>query len=834
MTLRILTALPILSAASVFAATSFEAESPIYINNVSTSVIPADLDGDGDLDLVVSGSGAATVVENAGGSFASTIVISAVSSVAYPADIDGDTDLDIVVFDRRSASITWSENIGSGNFGSPVAITNFFEPRVMFPPADIDGDGDIDIFFQTSNRSTVYYLLNSGTGGTFGSTTAVNLPSGNLVSPVAIDIDGDGRPELISSDNRGTNAASDDAIISYAFAGTGPITIAGPTTLAEGHRFVGVGLIDGDSDLDLVVRDYALGRIEWLTNDGSGVYTTGGDIGESGFPSTATVADGDIFISADFEPVVYYSGTGGSFAAAVTIETPDSSFNHLAAGDFDGDGRADLITTESTGSRLHLQESAGSFASPVVVSAAIGDIQAVVIDAASGGNVPDIFFATEAGKIFRTAKAEGGFSGLVQVSEGHGEVTQIYLADIDGVNGPDLVSIATNDNRVRWCPRNVDGSFAPPITVDSSGSFPNAAAFGDFDGDTDLDIAVSYGGDDACGWHSLDAGGSTFTFNPLPGVVSSARGIAVGDLDSDEDTDIYCGSFSTGNIFRYINNAGTFASAANIGTADTSLNTLDLADADADGDLDLFSSESSGVSSTVSLLVNDGAGNFAAANSFATERAGLRNIAFGDFDDDGDTDFASANSNDDITSWRENDGIGVFTKQNLTPDALSQPYNVAVGDLDADGDLDILVSSRFISRLGWHENTLVTAPPSDLVTTWALGLGVPEDEAIDLSSDGDFDGNTLVQEFAFGLDPLASDQPISATDTAFAYDRRKDATAIGLTYTPETSVDLSAWDPATLAVSGSVDDDYETVALPISSFVPRQFFRVGISYTPAQ
>jgi hypothetical protein len=139
--------------------------------NGSFSVFAADIDNDGDLDILSSSKKKGTIaLYKNNGLPSSTWVMTnidtgaiGVSSVTS-ADMDNDGDLDVIVTSQTNNSITWYENIaGDGSTWSPFAITlTANEPRSVFI-ADIDGDGDMDVLAADFNGNKINWYENSST-----------------------------------------------------------------------------------------------------------------------------------------------------------------------------------------------------------------------------------------------------------------------------------------------------------------------------------------------------------------------------------------------------------------------------------------------------------------------------------------------------------------------------------------------------------------------------------------------------------------------------------------------------------------------------------------------
>ncbi|MFC1604818.1 FG-GAP-like repeat-containing protein [Planctomycetota bacterium] len=134
----------------------------------------ADLDGDGDLDVLSASYWDDKIVwyENDGaGRFGSQQVISVVDYLksVYAADLDGDDDLDVI--SASSRKIAWYENDGTGLFGPQQVITTETNLPDSVYAADLDGDGDLDVL-STSYRNRIDWYENDGTGR-FGSQQVV-------------------------------------------------------------------------------------------------------------------------------------------------------------------------------------------------------------------------------------------------------------------------------------------------------------------------------------------------------------------------------------------------------------------------------------------------------------------------------------------------------------------------------------------------------------------------------------------------------------------------------------------------------------------------------------
>ncbi|QIE60603.1 T9SS type A sorting domain-containing protein [Rasiella rasia] len=183
---------------------------PIWQSNEVKRVQMADLDGDGDLDIIVCNNLLDTVhwhenLNGAGAFGTRQIVDMSADGVfdAVGADIDGDGDMDIVAAIDFEQSAVWYENLdGAGNFGTENSIS-FLLPscRSVFP-VDIDNDGDLDVVANSAGSTTISWFENTDGQGTFGPQNIVASGDPTYASDViSRDIDGDGDFDIIGTYN---------------------------------------------------------------------------------------------------------------------------------------------------------------------------------------------------------------------------------------------------------------------------------------------------------------------------------------------------------------------------------------------------------------------------------------------------------------------------------------------------------------------------------------------------------------------------------------------------------------------------------------------------------
>jgi hypothetical protein len=146
---------------------------------------PADLDGDGDLDVLAPGFGG--LLRNQGGVLSPfpTQLPAGAFAPHWLADVDGDGDLDLFA----GAGARLFLNQGNATFVAAVGYptTGPFDRYGCF---DADGDGDVDVLAASG------LWRNDGSGAFVFAAGNHATPLGLLLGPVAADYDGDGDREL--------------------------------------------------------------------------------------------------------------------------------------------------------------------------------------------------------------------------------------------------------------------------------------------------------------------------------------------------------------------------------------------------------------------------------------------------------------------------------------------------------------------------------------------------------------------------------------------------------------------------------------------------------------
>lgn len=185
---------------------NFAERSPIFPGRNNGIIQLADLDGDGDKDLLMSAvfNGRVSWFENdpSISRWKEHFFPSAKSGWAtvLPVDLDGDTDIDIAI--ASSIGVEWFENDGQGTFTLKQTFANEEETWKKIISTDLDQDGSIDLVLIEPKNHQVLWYRNDGTGYfTEGILMIPNLQGVDNVSMA--DIDGDGDDDFVTTSEFG-------------------------------------------------------------------------------------------------------------------------------------------------------------------------------------------------------------------------------------------------------------------------------------------------------------------------------------------------------------------------------------------------------------------------------------------------------------------------------------------------------------------------------------------------------------------------------------------------------------------------------------------------------
>jgi len=476
---------------------------------------------------------------------------------------------------------------GDGTFGPVVNYSAANFDPTFAAVGDFNGDGKLDLAISNGDGG-VGVLLGNG-DGTFqspvGSASGVNSPGSLAVG----DFNGDGKPDLA--------VASSGSVAVLVSNGDGTFQTSGIYEAGGDGPYVTAGDLNGDGKLDLVVSNQCppgctsgQSPILVLLGLGAGQFQTPavyprpsgiipgagviGDFNGDGKPDFA-VAQGCLGYNCDISQgsvgVFLGKGDGSLQSPSLTLVPDDLYLMSLAAGDFNQDGKLDLLVGNFC---------TDSFCNSGWVSVLLGNGDGTfrkTADFKAGGNGGgrvaaghfnqdgklDLAVATSQGVSILLGNGDGTFRPPSTYSIGNGTADSIAVGDFNGDGKPDLVVANLSPGGVSVMLGRGDGTFGPAVLYDSGPEGPTSVAVGDFNGDGKLDIAVvdcpicvSSNGTDVV---ALLLGNGDGTFQkPLTFDTGSYLGdisptVAVGDINGDGKLDLL-----VTNVVMLGNGNGTF------------------------------------------------------------------------------------------------------------------------------------------------------------------------------------------------------------------------------------------------------------------------------------
>ncbi len=627
------------------------------------------------------------------------------------ADLDGDGDLDVVTANFHEGTISVLLNNGDGTFADDVKYEAGFEPASI-AIGDLDDDGDLDLVvssggganFDGNLPGTVSVLLNPG-DGTFANQTIHDL--GILPFSVALgDLDGDDDLDMAIAVRQDDEATPNGVQIMFN-SGNGTFVFGANIFAGDYPAFVVIGDLDDDEDLDLAVTSWTEEIVSVFLNNGGGRFANGvtypAGIGPVGLAVGDLDDDGDLDLAAANLGPVFNPGTtvsillnsgNATFAMPVPYGVGQAPSSVIIT-DLDADGDADLALTnlhDDTASVL-LNNGDATFADDVTYG--VGDGPSFVAAGDFDGDVDRDLAVVNS---FRNtlsilhAHSDGSFQDVVNLDVGEGP-SAVAIDDLDGDGDLDLAvairgGIPFVPGKVSILLNQGDGAFAEQVAF-GTGTYPEFVAIGDLDGDGDGDIAVTDTVDHTVSI-LLNGGAGRFADAVAYNTGPSPLYLAIGDLDDDGDLDLAVANGDGENVSILLNHGdGTFADHVTyqVGGGDFSIPTsIALGDVDGDGDLDFAVGLLEPLS--VSVQLNNGMGAF--GNEVLYSSTMCESVAFADLDGDRDLDLLSACGSIGV---RLNDGKGIFAEPVYYESISSSAYALDTGDMDGDGDLDIVAGA---------------------------------------------------------------------------------------------------------------------------------------------
>jgi FG-GAP-like repeat len=235
------------------------------------SIVAADLNGNGSMDLAVANrdsDNATVLINNGAGMFAGTTYPAGVAPrgvTAMDVDMDGDNDLAITL--HRDRTILVMMNAGNGTYtnGQLISVGGQLRP-VGITSADFDSNGMPDLAVATSGNGLNFVSVLLNTAGTLAAPANFNSGGQNPSAIATADLDGDGSSDLVVSNPDSGNIG---VLANNGFGSFGPAT-----SIMTGSQAseITIGALDGNTSMDIAVTNTSASTTSVVLNLDTGCY----------------------------------------------------------------------------------------------------------------------------------------------------------------------------------------------------------------------------------------------------------------------------------------------------------------------------------------------------------------------------------------------------------------------------------------------------------------------------------------------------------------------------------------------------------------------------------
>jgi hypothetical protein len=343
-----------LFAASTLASAQFETRGRFIANHTPYSIAVGDFNRDGVPDLAIAAAGTNTnniviLLGNGDGTFrhevSYTVGVGPTSLVA--ADFNHDGNLDLAIANSLSDYVSILLGNGDGTFRPGPQNPPVTPPGTRIATGDFNGDGKPDLVTIGSNVISV--LLGNG-DGTFQN-AVTTAPLFYVESMGLGDFNGDGKLDVVTAGNYTVNV----------FLGNGDGTFQYGASYPSGQSPESIAVADfnGDHKLDLAIANSEGGDFSVLIGNGDGTFQT-----PVNYPIAFAVWIAAADVNGDHKPdlivandivtghqaysgaTVFLGNGDGTFQQPGTFYLAEAETSYVATGDFNGDRKTDLVITD--------------------------------------------------------------------------------------------------------------------------------------------------------------------------------------------------------------------------------------------------------------------------------------------------------------------------------------------------------------------------------------------------------------------------------------------------------------------------------------------------------
>ncbi len=415
-------------------------------------IIHADVDGDGDMDILTSSDVNNTILwyENTGCDFQEQTISSSLSryTAIEVTDVNTDGQIDILVngnpkrislYTNQTPGV-YSESIVSENGGTELAYG--------LHASDMDNDGDLDLLSTSIDDDKIAWYENTG-NKTFSYQRIISTQTEKPKSVATADFDGDGDMDVVSAFETGNTIKWFKQESDLTFSGA--INLGGSVVEATS---VYAADLDNDGYVDILSSSYEDKKIAWYPNNGNGTF---------GWQNVLSVtADGAQVVLAAY------------MDDDTLLDVLYASINDHTIGWFQNNGNSTFNNIEN-----------------VITDSNTFVTWIDVMDVENDGDLDVISCSALGGGIFWYENDGTGSFGSPQVIDNNEDYGVVSMADIDLDGDLDILATKVFDDEIVWIENSGSGTFGSSIQIASDIEAPRHILGIDVDSDGDQDVVTS-------------------------------------------------------------------------------------------------------------------------------------------------------------------------------------------------------------------------------------------------------------------------------------------------------------------------------------------------------
>lgn len=533
--------------------------------NGAKALMAKDFNADGLIDVVAVSENDNVVgwYRNlGGGSFSAIISISTLVDGlvdVYAADIDSDGLIDIVSASVNDHKIAWYRNLGSNTFSTQNVVTLQIYNPVSLSVALVDENATKDILvagipFNNSDGVYLMYCRNLGSSFPLAPIPLMANESRYVNDIFSSDLDNDGDSDfLFASDQSEFDLIgwlNNDAAVDFPLSRSISDPLQRPADLC-------VADLNGDGRPDVVSVSELGGQIAWYPNLGGNQFGLQQVIAYDLYWWGNALQTADLDQDGDQDVLGgtpyrfgWFENNGTGIFDTMQMISPDqllepgiSAVTDIQTLDMDGDSDLDIITSSEADDRICLFENlgAGSFGTMNILTETAGQVNAITIADVNGDGLKDliagifyevVWYKNLGGNAFGPKQTVGSFEGVFN---------DVAVLDMDGDGDTDV--LAGGYIRAVWYENTGVNTYWPEHVINND--FYNYYTVATMDVDEDGDQDVFTTGDSGIQtpgpgphfafWHENLGNG---VFGPAFMLDSNTYGVFLADLDGDTDQEV--------------------------------------------------------------------------------------------------------------------------------------------------------------------------------------------------------------------------------------------------------------------------------------------------------